>query len=281
MAAPAHPLFARSIGPGIRLAIWTAISILTIVLDARFNSLSMLRNGLASLLHPLQTVVRLPVEVAAEVSGYLVRHRTIQQENEALHAEHVHDAAELHHLADLEAENARMRSLLEARAKTKIRTVAAEIWTIARDPFSRRAVLDKGTQAGIAAGQPVVDAQGLMGQVARAYPYSSDVVMVTDPDQVVPAYVQRTGKRVLAFGTGYGLEIRYQPAAVDIQRGDVLLTSGIDHVYPEGLPLARVGKVVRPSSNPYAKVYCVPMADVEGSRMLMVLLMKPVGARRP
>jgi rod shape-determining protein MreC len=281
MAAPAHPLFARTIGPGTRLAIWTAVSILIVVLDARFNSLSMLRNGLASLLRPMQTVVRMPVEVAAEVSGYLVRHRAMQVEDASLRALHVRDAAELHHLADLEAENTQLRSLLDARAKSKIRAIAAEIWTVARDPFSRRVVLDKGTQAGIAAGQPVVDAQGLVGQVARAYPYSSDVVMVTDTDLAVPAYVQRTGKRVLVFGTGYGLEIRYQPSAVDIRRGDVLLTSGIDHVYPEGLPLARVNQVVRPSSNPYAKVHCLPMANVEGSRMLMVLLIKPVGGRMP
>lgn len=281
MAAPAHPLFARTIGPGTRLAIWTAVSILVIVLDARFNSLSMLRNGLASLLRPVQTAVRIPVEVAVEMSGYLVRHRAMQVEDESLRARHVQDAAELHHLAELEVENARLRSLLDARAKTKIRTVAAEIWTVARDPFSRRVVLDKGTRAGIAAGQPVVDAQGLVGQVARAYPYSSDVIMVTDPDQAVPAYIQRTGKRVLVFGTGYGLEIRYQPSAVDIRRGDVLLTSGIDHIYPEGLPVAQVNQVLRPSSNPYAKVYCLPMANVEGSRMLMVLLVKSIGARKP
>ncbi|HYP68173.1 MAG TPA: rod shape-determining protein MreC [Thiobacillaceae bacterium] len=281
MAAPVHPLFARSIGAGARLAVWTAVSILIIVLDARFNSLLMLRNGLASLLRPLQTVVRLPVDVAVEVSGFLVRHRAMQVDNASLRALHVRDAAELHQMADLQAENAQLRGLLDARAKSKIRTVAAEIWTVARDPFSRRAVLNKGTRAGIAPGQPVVDAQGLVGQIARAYPFSSDLIMVTDPDQAVPAYVQRTGRRVLVFGTGYGLEVRYQPSVADIRRGDVLLTSGIDHVYPEGLPLARVNQVVRPSSDPYAKVYCLPIANVEGSRMLMVLLTKPVGARMP
>lgn len=281
MAAPAHPLFARTIGPGARLALWTAVSVLIILMDARFNSLSVLRNGLASLLRPMQEVVRMPVEVAAEVSGYLVRHRAMQVENASLRAFHVRDAADLHHLAALEAENAQLRNLLDARAKSRVRTIAAEIWTVARDPFSRRVVLDKGAQAGIAAGQPVVDAQGLMGQVVRAYPYSSDVILVTDPEQAVPAYVQRTGKRVLVFGTGYGLEIRYQPSAVDIRKGDVLLTSGIDHVYPEGLPLARVNQVARPSSNPYAKVYCLPAANVEGSQMLMVLLVKPVSARTP
>ena len=279
MAAPAHPLFARSIGAGTRLAIWTTVSILIIVLDARFNSLSMLRNALTSLLRPVQAVVRMPVEVAAEVSGYLVRHRTMQVEDAALRAQHVRDAAQLHQLADLEAENVQLRSLLQVRAKTKIPAVAAEIWTVARDPFSRRVVLDKGKQAGIAPVEPVVDALGLVGQVARAYPYSSDVILITDPDQAVPGYVQRTGQRVLVFGTGYGLEVRYQPSATDIRRGDVLLTSGIDHVYPQGLPLARVSQVVRPSSNPYAKVYCLPAANVEGSRLLMVLLMKPDGVR--
>ena len=281
MAAPTHPLFTRSIGPGIRLAIWTAISVLVVVLDSRYNSLAILRSGLASLLHPVQAVVRLPVELASEVGGYLVRHREMQKDNQALHAQHVLDAAQLHRLADLEAENAQLRSLLEVRGKSKIHTVAAEIWSISRDPFSRRVVLDKGADAGIAAGQPVVDAHGLLGQVARSYPFSSEVIMVTDPDQVVPANIQRTGQRVLVFGTGYGLEIRYQPSAADIRRGDVLLTSGIDHVYPEGLPLARVNNVVRPSSNPYAKVYCAPVANVEGSRTVVVLVKSVGEALRP
>jgi rod shape-determining protein MreC len=277
MAAPSHPLFTRSLGPGARLAIWTAISILVIVLDSRYNSLAAVRSGLATLLRPVQAVVRLPVDLSSEVGGYLVRHRVLQKENQALRAQHVLDGAQLNRLADQQAENTQLRQLLDVRAKIKLHSVAAEIWTVSRDPFSRRVVLDKGADAGIAAGQAVVDAQGLLGQVSRPYPYSSEVIMVTDPDQVVPAYVQRTGQRVLVFGSGYGLEIRYQPSAADIQRGDVLLTSGIDHVYPEGLPLARVNNVVRPSSNPYAKVYCTPVANVEGSRMVVVLV-KPAGA---
>jgi rod shape-determining protein MreC len=279
MAAPTHPLFTRTIGPGSRLAIWTAISVLVIILDSRFNSLSLLRSGLASLLLPVQAAVRIPVELSSEVSGYLVRHRVMQKDNQALVSQHVQDMAQLHRLTDLESENAQLRSLLNFRARVKNNAVAAEIWSISRDPFSRRALLDKGVDAGVAAGQAVVDAQGLLGQVARTYPFSSEVLMVTDPDQVVPAYVQRTGQRVLVFGTGYGLEIRYQPSTADIRRDGVLLTSGIDHVYPEGLPLARVSNVVRPSSNPYAKVYCVPIANVGGSRMLMVLL-KPVGTEQ-
>ncbi|MGO9447010.1 MAG: rod shape-determining protein MreC [Thiobacillaceae bacterium] len=271
MAAPTHPLFTRSIGPGARLAIWTAISILVIVLDARYNKLFVLRAGLASLLRPVQQVVYLPVEVAEEVGGYLVRHRDMQKENEGLHALHLHDAVALHRLVDLEMENAQLRRILGVRAPSDFHAVSAEITAVARDPFSRRVMLDKGAAAGVAAGQAVADAQGLVGQVVRAYPLSSEVLLVTDPDQVVPAYVQRTGKRVLVFGTGAGLEVRYQPSAADIQRGDMLMTSGIDHVYPSGLPLGKVTQVIRPVSSPYSEVYCLPMANVEGSRLVLVL----------
>lgn len=281
MAAPTHPLFTRTLGPGARLAIWTAISVLVIVLDSRYNGLLVLRDGLALLLRPVQAVVRLPVDLAAEVGGFLVRHREMQNENVALSAQHLQDAARLHRLAYLEAENLQLRGLLGVRAKAGMQTVAAEIWNVSRDPFSRRAILDKGTAAGISAGQPVVDGQGLLGQIGRAYTYSSDVIMVTDSDQVVPAYVQRTGQRMLVFGTGYGLEVRYQPSAVDIQQGDVLLTSGIDHVYPEGLAVARVARVDRPASNPYAKIACTPIANIEGSRMLMVLIKSSGRAKKP
>jgi rod shape-determining protein MreC len=280
MAAPASPLFARSIAPGVRLAIWTAISVLLIVLDSRYHALPEVRDALATLLRPIQTVVRLPVDLTAEVGGFLVRHHDMQQENARLKTQHVEDAAGLQRLADLESQNAQLRRLLDARQHIRLKTVAAEIWSVSRDPFSRRVVLDKGASQGIEAGQPVVDDLGLMGQVLHAYAYSSDAVLVTDSDQVVPAYVQRTGQRVLVFGTGYGLEIRYQPSSTDIRQGDVLLTSGIDHVYQEGLPVARVSLVLRPGSSAYAKIYCRPVANVEGSRMVIVITGRTEGTSK-
>jgi rod shape-determining protein MreC len=125
-------------------------------------------------------------------------------------------------------------------------------------------------------GLPVVDATGLIGQVSRVYPGSSDVTLVSNPEQFTPVFIERTGQRGLAAGSGqFELELRYMPAQTDIRPGDRLLTSGIDRVYPAGIPVARVGRVTRSKSSPYLRVECLPLAGLDRSRAVLVLVAEP------
>lgn len=264
-------MFTRAPGPAARLAMWSALAITLVVLDARFNAMGWLRAGVVAVFYPAQLAVRAPFELASDVSGFLVRHRTLQNENEALRQANQRADAKLAGLNALRAENEELRRLIVLRQMNGFDSVAAEILSTPRDPFSQRVILDKGAHAGIRAGQPVVDGMGLVGQVTRAYAFSSEVTLVTDRSQAVPVQIQRTGQRVLVFGGGSSMEVRYLPTHTDIRQGDILVTSGIDRVYPPGLVVARVTRVQRPSEDPYARVSCLPMAGVDRSRVLMVL----------
>ena len=271
MATPGQPMFTRALGPAARLAIWSALAIALIVLDARFSALGWLRAGVVAVFYPAQFTVRAPFSFASEVSGFLVRHRELQNENAALREANQRTAAQLARLNSLSAENDELRRLVALRQTTGFESVVAEILSTPRDPFSQRVLLDKGSNFGIQAGQPVVDGMGLVGQITRAYPFSSEVTLVTDRGHAVPAQIQRTGQRVLAFGGGTSMEVRYLPTHTDIQPGDILMTSGIDRVYPAGLTVAKVTRVERPADSPYARVSCVPMAGVDKGRVLIVL----------
>ncbi|MEW6133822.1 MAG: rod shape-determining protein MreC [Pseudomonadota bacterium] len=272
-------MFARAPGPAIRLLMWSALCVMLIVLDARFNALGWLRAGVVAVFYPVQLAVRAPFDLASEVSGFLTRHRALQNENAALRENSLRASAGLARLDSLQAENEELRGLLALRQNMEFGAVTAEILSTPRDPFSQRIMLDKGENFGIAAGQPVVDGTGLVGQVTRAYPFSAEVTLVTDRGHAVPVQIQRTGQRVLVFGAGSAMEVRYLPTHTDIQPGDVLVTSGIDRVYPAGLAVAKVTRVQRPTDSPYARVSCLPTAGVDKSRMLMVL--KTPGGVRP
>ena len=148
----------------------------------------------------------------------------------------------------------------------------AEILYAARDPFSRRVVIDKGCQAGIAAGQAVIDDLGVIGQVTRVFPLMAEVTLLTDKDQAIPVQVQRNGLRAVAAGAGAGsIELRFLAANAEVQVGDILVTSGLDGLYLPGLPVARVAQIDRDNSYAFARIRCEPIAGVERHGQVLVL----------
>lgn len=273
-------MFTRRPGPVAQLALWTVFSLILIVADTRFQTLDWLRAGVATVFYPVQRTLRLPFEFGGEVVDFFTRHHVLLSENKSLREIQRRDGALLARLQSLQSENDELRRLASLRHPPSFQTEPAEVLSTPRDPFSRRVYLDKGENASFQAGWPVVDSLGLVGQITRVYPLSSEVTLITDREQAVPAQIQRTSQRVLVFGGGDDMEVRYLPTHTDIQPGDVLETSGIDRVYPTGLAVAKVIRVVRPADNPYARVSCQPVAGVEKSRVLMVLKPK-AGATRP
>ena len=178
----------------------------------------------------------------------------------------------LQRLAQLEAENERLRKLLSVKEREKANGQVTQILYTARDPFSRKIIVDKGQQAGIVAGQPAIDETGVVGQVTRVFPFSAEVTLITDKDQVVPVQIVRSGQRSVVFGLGNGqLELRYMPANADIQIGDILVTSGLDGIYLPGFPVAKVVNIERDSAYSFARIFCVPIAGVENFGEVMVL----------
>lgn len=269
-------MFARRLGPAARLFIWLLVGVACVIADARYHVLEGLRSGFSLLTQPMRVAMRVPNDVASELSGFFVRHRLLQQERDTLLAERVQQSVSVNVARELARENAELRVLLQLQTRPGQQVVHAALLYKGHDWFAQRITLDQGAGSGLRGGLPVVDAKGLMGQVSRVYPGSSEVTLVSSPQQLTPVFVERTGQRGLAAGSGQGqMELRYMPAQTDIRPGDRLLTSGIDRVYPAGIPVAHVTRVSRSQSSPYLRVECLPLAGLDRSRAVLVLVAEP------
>ncbi|MGH8685136.1 MAG: rod shape-determining protein MreC, partial [Nitrosospira sp.] len=261
-----------------RLVFFVLLSLLLMAVDARFKYLSEIRQAFAVVIHPLQKLANVPTTIYDTISEFFVS-RHLVGENAHLKLQYLADQGQLQQLRALEAENAQLRKLLEAAQRLESKAVMAEILRIPRDPYNRKVILDKGSQSGIQSCQIVVDDVGVVGQITRNYPWLSEVTLITDKDHSVPVQVVRNGLRSVVSGTGKDgtLELRYLAMNTDIQEGDMLVTSGIDGVYPPGLPVAVVSKIERNPTYVFAQVTCTPAAGVGHHRQLLILsLLTPV-----
>lgn len=268
------PLFFKT-GPTplARLLIFSALSVAVLVADARFNYLSVLRQVAAVIVYPIQRVATAPASIMRRAAEFFVTHSSLRTDNARLTGENLTNAASLQQLMALQAENRQLRELLAARERLEVKTVAAEVLYAARDPFSRKIVVDKGSQHDIRAGQPVIDQTGVVGQVTRVYPWLSEITLITDKSQFVPVQNLRNGLRAVLAGTGSdgALDLRFIPLNADYQNGDRLVTSGIDGVYPPGLPVAQVSNVERNAAQLFARVTCTPLAGVASYAHVLIV----------
>ncbi len=266
------PFFKRGPAPLALLTFYVAASIALFFVDLRFKSLDLLRQSVALFVDPVQRVAQTPGSLVDLAQSYWVGIDSLRTENAELRHAKLVSAPNLQRLSQLEVENERLRKLLAVKERENAHGQVAQILYTARDPFSRRIVVDKGQQASIVAGQPAIDENGVVGQVTRVFPFSAEITLITDKDQAVPVQVLRSGLRSVAFGLGNGmLEMRYMPANADVQPGDSLVTSGLDGIYLPGFPVARVVKVERDSAYSFARIYCEPVAGVENFGEIMIL----------
>ncbi|MCX8086071.1 MAG: rod shape-determining protein MreC [Rhodocyclaceae bacterium] len=267
------PFFKRGPAPLAQLAFYVALSLLLLVADLRFRMLEPLRLVIATALWPLQRAVLLPVEGMGEAGHYFASLAKLEQENAELRARQLAQANQLLRQAHLEEENRRLRTLLDMAERIDAPARAAEILYAARDPFSRRVIIDRGATHGIESGQAVIDDLGVIGQVTRVFPLTSEVTLLTDKHQMIPVQVARNGLRAVLAGAGGGrMELKYLPANADVAPDDLLVTSGLDGIYLPGLPVAKVVSIDRDNSFAFARIECAPVAGVERHGQVLVLL---------
>lgn len=278
--------FNRGPSPAVRLIFFAVLSLVLMFIDSRYRYLESTRGALSVLISPVQKLAALPGEAWDHVGNLFItqsEQRKLRTANEALHLQHESDAAQLLQLQALQLENQQFRELNALPQRSEFATELVEIVYAERDVFKRRVLVSKGADAGIKIGQVVMDDAGIIGQVTRVYPGLSEITLVTEKDHAVPAQVQRNGLRAIVFGSGdtSQLSLRYMPVGADVQKGDVLVTSGIDGIYPPGIPVARVVKIERDPAYPFARVTCVPLGGVDKHRHLLILTSLPALPERP
>ncbi len=270
------PFFRQGPSAVTKLAVCAALSVFLMVADARFAVVEPLRTTIATALLPLQQALRVPVELLRGGGGYLQGLQQAQAEAAQAQREQVLLAQAAARAEVLARENASLRALLALSPPRVPRQRAAEVLFESPDPYSRRLVIDRGQAQGVRLGSPVIEPAGVLGQVTRLYPLSAEVTLLSDRDAAIPLLLVRTGQRVAAFGgvrgaDGATMELRFVAANVDIVVGDRLETSGLDGVYPAGLPVATVRQVERRAEGGFARVLLAPMASGDGVRHVLVL----------
>jgi rod shape-determining protein MreC len=276
------PFFRQGYSALTKLIFFTALSVFMMVADARFTVVAPLRSAIAAGLAPVQRALLVPVDMVLGGNEYLQGLATALANEDAARRQLATQAEQALSAERLAYENKQLRALLELRPGLSVRSVAAEVMYEAADPFSRKFYVDRGLAQGVMAGAPVITEGGVIGQVTRVYPLSSEVTLLTDRDAAIPLLNTRTQLRAAAFGgaaQGSALELRFVTANTDIQVGDVLHTSGVDGIYPPGLPVARVALVERQADGGFTRVELAPLASVD--RVRHVLLLEPLKAQLP
>ncbi len=242
-------------------------------MDHRWHYLDTVRSAMSLVVYPLQLVVDLSTTPLRSISNYFSSRTALLEQVETLRTRQTLLDAQLQRMVTLEAENRRLRRLLHSSRETRQKTQVAEIIAVDLDPFSRQVVINKGSSDDVFPGQPLLDANGVMGQVVHVGPFSSTALLITAPSHATPVQVNRNGLRAIAMGTGAPnrLDLPFIPNNADIRVGDILVTSGLGGRFPPGHPVATISRVENLPSRPYARVEATPTANLDGIREVLLV----------
>jgi len=275
------PFFRQGPSALTKLVFFSALAVFLMVADARFRVVEPLRATLAIALLPVQRALAVPVDLWRAGGDYLQGLQSALSAERNARAQLAVQSETVARAGQLARENRELRALLELKPALAVRSQAAEVLYEAADPYTRKIFIDRGTAQGVQLGSPVINEAGVLGQVTHAYPLNAEVTLLTDKDAAIPVLNQRTLQRAAAFGgaTGNTMELRFTSANSDVQAGDLLGTSGVDGVYPPGLPVARVLSVERRVESGFARIVLAPVAQADGVRHVLVL--EPLALQLP
>ena len=248
-------------------------SLVLMVMDFRFQQLQYLRNSLTVALHPLYLIADFPTTAGNWLRDTASTREQLQSSNELLKKENLRLLARVQKFESLQAENTRLRNLLDASLKVDDRFLIAEITSVDLDPYRQQVMINKGSASGVFVGQAVLDADAVMGQVIQVTPLSATVLLISDATHSIPIEIVRTGERSIAIGTGRidSLELPHLPAQSNIEVGDVLVTSGLGGKFPAGYPVANISSINRDNNSGFAQVSATPTAYLERSRQVLLV----------
>lgn len=263
----------------LRLLIAVILALGLMVVDARDRHLRWLRSSLAVAAYPIQWLASQPSRILRELNGQLSTEADLRERNALLERENLALRGQMQRFLALQAENSRLRDLLGSSFKVNDRVLVAELLQVELDPYRQQVLVDKGTASGVYIGQPVLDANAVMGQVVVANPVTATVLLITDADHALPVQINRNGLRTIAIGTGRVNQLRlpHLPKNADVRVGDLLVTSGMGGVFPAGYPVAQIVEVADDPNSSFATVHAVPTARLDRSHeVLLVWTLDPV-----
>ena len=268
------PLFKQGAPARVKVTVFAFISIILLIVDSHFQALAQVRQITGAVLYPLQKIALMPRDALGSMGTYFSSLSTLEKQVRELKMAEVAAAQTMQQAQQQLAENVQLRRLMGARESLPVPTLMSEILYDARDPATRKIVLDRGSNDSVSLGLPVIDNAGVVGQVTRVFPFTSEVTLLTDREQAIPVQVLRNGLRSVAYGRGQSglLDLRFVTPNADILVGDVLITSGLDGVYPAGLAVAKVVRVENSAAGDFGGVVCQPLAGIDRHRQLLILM---------
>ena len=254
------------------------LSVVFMMLDHRLGMLKDVRSAMSVVLYPIQYIVNFPVEAGDWMDESFSTRETLLEELNDLKTQQLLYDARLQKLAALETENQRLRQLLDSSSKVSERALIAELLAVDLEPFTNQVIINKGSTHGVYEGQPLLDAEGIMGQITRVGPFTSTAMLITDPNHAIPVAINRNGLRAIANGNGSPdeLEIPHFPNDADIKVGDLLISTGLGGRFPGGYPVATITSVEENPGQPFAQVTAAPTAKLRQSREVLLVWPNPV-----
>jgi rod shape-determining protein MreC len=267
------PLFNQGVSARARLAFFSFLAVTLIVIDARVDALNTIRIGVGVMLYPLQRLMLWPRDAVVQSGRYVTTVGSLTRDNDRMRRASAENAAALLQIEQLRRENERLRQLQGLRDRVGVHSQLVQVLYEPRDRFSHKLVVDRGASDGLQVGSPVIDEQGVVGQITRVFPSVAEVTVLTDKDQSIPVQVSRNGLRSVAFGGAEAgtLELRFLAANADVVSGDAVVTSGLDGLYPPGLPVGTVTRVERDVKDQFARVVLGPAGGIDANGVLVVL----------
>ncbi|HUQ53685.1 MAG TPA: rod shape-determining protein MreC [Gammaproteobacteria bacterium] len=270
----ATPGFGRSgFSMGVRFLLLAVVCIALMLLDRRDQHLVRMRQALTVVVYPVRMLVDLPFSTWITMRDTFAARDALISENQQFRRERLETEGRLQRLEALEAENARLRELLDSTARIGSRALVAEILAVDLDPYRQRFELNRGLVDGVYVGQALIDAQGVVGQIVRVGPLTSEAVLITDADHAVPVTVNRNSLRTIALGTGDSSRLRlpYLTNNAKIEVGDLLISSGLGGVFPAGYPVGRVLSVERRPDQAFAEIVAEPVSSLDRDREVLLV----------
>jgi rod shape-determining protein MreC len=265
--------FVRESRQGFKTLFWIGLSIVLILSDHNGQHLSALRSRLGAVFYPLQWIVDFPARWVPNLGEYFSTQQRLLRDNALLRETQFYQNGQLQKLLALEAENSRLRNLLQSSSRVGEKFIAAEIIQVDSDPFRHRMIINRGATSQVHIGQPMIDAAGVMGEVIEVYENTSRIILITDASHGLPIENVRNGIRAIAFGTGMmgRLEVRHIPSTVDLKVGDTWVTSGLGGKFPAGYPVGIIQSITEGAGDAFATIWVTPSAHLERSRHVLLI----------